>query len=96
VPVSSTARGAEMAREESGAAAIGSALAANLYSLQIVARNIEDLSHNKTRFFVIAPTEKARAPAGATKLRSLFWCRTSPVRWSEYSMCSNATASTCR
>jgi chorismate mutase/prephenate dehydratase len=72
VPVSSTARGAEMAREESGAAAIGSALAANLYSLQIVARNIEDLAHNKTRFFVIAPAKKAPHSSGRDKTSLAF------------------------
>lgn len=72
IPVSSTARGAEMAREESGAAAIGSALAANLYSLQIVARNIEDLAHNKTRFFVIAPPLKAPRSSGRDKTSLAF------------------------
>jgi chorismate mutase/prephenate dehydratase len=61
-----------MARDEAGAAAIGSALAANLYSLQIVARNIEDLAHNKTRFFVIAPPEKAPGASGKDKTSLAF------------------------
>jgi chorismate mutase/prephenate dehydratase len=72
IPVSSTARGAEMARDEAGVAAIGSSLAANLYSLQIVARNIEDLAHNKTRFFVIAPHDKAPGTSGRDKTSLAF------------------------
>ncbi len=67
VPVTSTSRGAEMAAAENGAAAIGSALAANLYSLQIAAANIEDLAGNKTRFFVVATPEKAPKPSGKDK-----------------------------
>jgi chorismate mutase / prephenate dehydratase len=59
IPVSSTARGAEMARHEDGAAAISSRLAANLYGLQIVASDIEDLANNKTRFFVLSPGGQA-------------------------------------
>ena len=56
VPVTSTARGAEMAKSETGAAAIGAAIAANIYGLQIVAANIEDLANNTTRFFVVGKT----------------------------------------
>jgi len=66
VPVTSTARGAEMATREAGAAAIGAALAGNIYGLQIVADNIEDLSSNKTRFFVVG-AESHVQPSGRDK-----------------------------
>ncbi|MDQ3815451.1 MAG: prephenate dehydratase [Armatimonadota bacterium] len=67
VPVTSTARGAEMATREPLAAAIGSALAANIYGLQIVASNIEDLASNKTRFFVVGPESSVPPPSGRDK-----------------------------
>jgi chorismate mutase/prephenate dehydratase len=55
VPVSSTARAADMAaRERHGAAAIAGIMAADLYRLKIVARDIQDFSDNTTRFLVIA------------------------------------------
>ncbi len=72
VPVTSTARGAEVAASEEGAAAIGSALAANIYGLQIAASNIEDLSGNKTRFFVVSSPEKAPKPSGKDKTSLTF------------------------
>lgn len=72
VPVTSTARGAEMASREEGAAAIGSALAANIYGLQIAASNIEDISGNKTRFFVVSAKDKAPAPSGRDKTSLTF------------------------
>ena len=72
VPVTSTARGAEMAALEPGAAAIGSALAANLYGLQIAARNIEDLAGNKTRFWVVGAPDKAASPSGHDKTSLTF------------------------
>ncbi len=61
VPVASSSRAAEMAAEEKGLAAIGSTLAAELYSLKIVFSNIEDNPNNMTRFFVIS-----REPAKRT------------------------------
>lgn len=72
VPVSSTARGAEMATTENGAAAIGASVAADVYGLQIVAADIEDLSNNKTRFFVVAPESKAPKPSGHDKTSIAF------------------------
>jgi len=52
-PVASTSRAAELAASEPGAAAIGSALAGELYDLHILFENIEDNPDNITRFFVI-------------------------------------------
>jgi chorismate mutase/prephenate dehydratase len=53
IPVASTARAAQMAKAEDGAAAIGSGVAAELYGLQIVCENIQDTTNNITRFLVI-------------------------------------------
>jgi chorismate mutase/prephenate dehydratase len=57
----STARAAEMAKDDPEAGAIASEMAAILYGLQIVARKIEDNPHNFTRFLVIS-----RKPTGKT------------------------------
>jgi chorismate mutase/prephenate dehydratase len=54
IPVASTARAAQMAAEEEGAAAIGSITAAELYGLKVVYENIEDIANNVTRFLVLA------------------------------------------
>ncbi|HRZ87313.1 MAG TPA: prephenate dehydratase [bacterium] len=51
--VSSTTRAAQLAREEQGAGAIASRLAATVYGLHLVAQGIEDSAHNVTRFLVI-------------------------------------------
>jgi chorismate mutase/prephenate dehydratase len=70
VPVASTAKAAQMAAAEEGAAAIGSAVAAELYNLKIVCENIEDIANNVTRFLIIAK-EDARA-TGDDKTAILF------------------------
>ncbi len=53
VPVSSNAEGARRARDEKGTAAIAGAVAAEVYSLEILAPNIEDNDDNTTRFLVL-------------------------------------------
>ena len=68
VPVASTARGAERAADEQGMAAIGSALAAELYGLRIVSANIEDTINNVTRFFVISSASAKRTGEDKTSL----------------------------
>ena len=50
----STARAAEIAAAETGAAAIGCELAAEIYGLDVLASNIEDNPSNVTRFFVLS------------------------------------------
>jgi chorismate mutase/prephenate dehydratase len=60
INVASSARAVKMAAEEKGLAAIGSALAGELYGVNVVFANIEDNPHNRTRFFVIG---KDSAPA---------------------------------
>ncbi len=61
--VSSTAEAARMAAEQPGVAAVGSLGAAEVYGLKVLARSIEDIPNNVTRFFVIA-REPAQTPAG--------------------------------
>lgn len=53
VPVSSTAKGAQLAAAEPGVAAVAGSLAAELYKLDTLASNIQDLSGNTTRFLVL-------------------------------------------
>jgi chorismate mutase/prephenate dehydratase len=53
IEVASTANAAKKAKEESGSAAIASELAADLYDLNVLARDIEDTPHNVTKFLVI-------------------------------------------
>ncbi|MEO1170737.1 MAG: chorismate mutase, partial [Myxococcota bacterium] len=50
IDVSSTARAAQLAAEDSSAAAIASDLAASIYGLQIASSHLEDLKSNMTRF----------------------------------------------
>jgi prephenate dehydratase len=44
-------------------AAVASALAAEIYGLEILAANIEDASHNTTRFYITAPKPETPDPA---------------------------------
>lgn len=53
VAVASTSKGAELAAAEEDAAAIGSALAAELYDVPIQMTGLEDDPDNSTRFFVL-------------------------------------------
>jgi len=55
--VSSTAKAAEIASREKGAACIASELAAKKYGLKTLYSSIEDSSHNVTRFLVIGRIE---------------------------------------
>jgi chorismate mutase/prephenate dehydratase len=57
IEVSSTTRAAQIASREKNSAAIASMLAAKIYKLKVIARDIEDSPHNITRFFVIGKTE---------------------------------------
>lgn len=70
IPVASTARAAQMAADEDGAAAIGSITAAELYGLKVIYENIEDIANNVTRFLVLAK-EDAKA-TGDDKTAILF------------------------
>jgi len=66
----STAKAAQKAAKEPRSAAIGSAIAAELYGLKIICEDIEDNPNNVTRFFVVG-REDAR-PTGEDKTAVLF------------------------
>ncbi len=68
VEVYSTAHAAERAAREKNTAAIAGVLAAEQFGLHIVARNIEDSTHNVTRFLVIGRALAARSGADKTSL----------------------------
>ena len=67
--VNSTALAAEMATG-SDSAAIASALAADLYGLNVIAENIQDVSGNTTRFLVLGKTSSG--PTGDDKTSIYF------------------------
>lgn len=70
VSVASSAKAAQMAAEEDGAAAIGSSIAAELYGLGVVCENIEDVASNVTRFLVVGKEDAE--PSGEDKTAILF------------------------
>lgn len=70
VEVSSTARAAEMATKEADSAAVASDLAAELYGLNIVHRDIQDLGGNTTRFLVVG--KRYGEPSGNDKTSLYF------------------------
>lgn len=68
VEVSSTARAAEMCRDEPEAAAIASEVAARLYGLSVIQKRIEDNPNNTTRFLLIAPRAPERTGRDKTSI----------------------------
>lgn len=56
------------ATPEPGTAAIASALAAETYGLEIMARGLEDLAHNYTRFFILGLNEPDRNDPSKTSI----------------------------
>lgn len=74
--VESTARAAEIAAKEKGAAAIASTYAATLYGLTILRRHIEDHPNNFTRFLAIG--KRPTAPTGRDKTSIMFSTKDEP------------------
>ena len=70
IPVGSTARAAELAARELGAAAIGPALAGELYQVPVLAEKIQDRAGNRTRFFVCGHSKSL--PSGRDKTSLVF------------------------
>ena len=70
VPIASSSRAAQMAASEKGTAAIASAIAAEIYGLKLLCRDIEDISNNITRFLIIAKQDAQ--PSGDDKTIVLF------------------------
>ncbi len=65
IPVESTAKAAKLAREDEAAAALCPSVAAKINNLPIRFMNVEDDTHNRTRFFIISNFENP--PSGADK-----------------------------
>jgi chorismate mutase/prephenate dehydratase len=53
IPTASSAQAAKKAGVEPKTAAIGAAMASELYNIKVICQNIEDVSNNITRFFII-------------------------------------------
>lgn len=68
IEVSSTTRAAQLARREKNSASISSLLAAKIYDLKILVKDIEDSPHNITRFFVIGKTNVKRTGNDKTSI----------------------------
>ncbi len=68
IAVASSAKAAQMAGNETRAAAIGSRIAAELYSLKIVCENIEDNANNVTRFLIISKEDAKQTGEDKTAL----------------------------
>ncbi len=72
----STAEAARLASEESGAASVGSALAAGHYDLRVLARDIQDARTNATRFIVLG--RSWAGPTGRDKTSIVFSFKNRP------------------
>lgn len=68
VETANTAKAAQLAAKEPSAAAIAPDLAVKLYRLRPVARHIEDLQDNRTRFLVIGRTSAEKTGNDKTSL----------------------------
>ncbi|MCX6355327.1 MAG: prephenate dehydratase [Candidatus Aureabacteria bacterium] len=68
VEVSSTAKAAGLAAREGKAAAIANELAAEIYGVKVLERNIEDSGRNETRFLVIGKSSAGRTGNDKTSL----------------------------
>jgi chorismate mutase/prephenate dehydratase len=61
IPMASSSKAAQMASVELNAAAIASTIAAEIYGLNILCQNIEDVSNNITRFLIISKQDSLRS-----------------------------------
>lgn len=76
VEVSSTARAAELAACEEGAAAIAGSMAGEEFGLPVLASSIQDATSNVTRFFVIG--KQPARPSGHDKTSVMFAVKDQP------------------
>jgi chorismate mutase/prephenate dehydratase len=72
----SNAEAARVAARERNAAALGPKLAAAIYGLTVLARNVEDEPRNTTRFLVLASQDAA--PSGSDKTSLILSTRNVP------------------
>ena len=68
LPASSTAQAAELAKKNKNTAAIAGELAAEVYGLKIIDKNIQDRAENHTRFLIISKDQAKRAKKNKTSL----------------------------
>jgi chorismate mutase / prephenate dehydratase len=68
IEVASTSRAAQISSRQKHSACIASILAAKIYGLKVLARDIEDSPHNITRFLVIAQNDVAQTGDDKTSL----------------------------
>lgn len=68
IAASSTAEAVKLIKKESGSAAIGTKLAAKLYKLKVLDKNIEDFSDNQTRFVLIGKSKTKRTGRDKTSI----------------------------
>jgi chorismate mutase/prephenate dehydratase len=73
LPAASTAKAAELAASMPDSGALASHMAAEVYGLNVLASDIQDLSENKTRFVVLG--HSAGPPSGADKTSLIFTVR---------------------
>lgn len=76
VEVSSTARAAELAACEEGAAAIAGSMAGEEFGMPVLAASIQDATSNVTRFFVIG--KQPARPSGHDKTSVMFAVKDQP------------------
>jgi len=76
IAVSSNAEAARLAANDKQIAAIGGVVAAELYELPVLAKHIEDVAHNTTRFLVIG--QLTSAPTGNDKTSLLLSTNNKP------------------
>ncbi len=72
IEVESTAKAAEMAKDDFEAVAIASEAAADIYGLHIIERKIDKHLHNFTRFLIIGNEDKIPQPTGNDKTTFIF------------------------
>ena len=68
VPASSTAQAAELTKQNKNTAAIAGQMAAEVYGLKIIDKNIQDRAENHTRFLVVSKDKAKRAKKNKTSL----------------------------
>jgi chorismate mutase/prephenate dehydratase len=69
-PVESTTKAVQLALETPGAAAVASVMASDMYNIEILAENIQDMQGNTTRFLIIG--RDFSAPTGNDKTSVMF------------------------
>jgi len=68
IPIESTAKAAKLAIEDPQSAAICADVAAKMYNLPILFKNIEDYDNNKTRFFIISDFDNLPSHSDKTSM----------------------------